>query len=65
MKVKYISYRKQALECDRVENRFELPCVWCNQVTLVCVEYKDFCRSGACRDDRFKLRESLKEGGGE
>ena len=49
----YKNFSSQYRECVKTTNLFEVPCVSCSQVNLICAKYKAYCRSSLCRDERF------------
>ena len=49
----YKNFHLQMRECAQKINLFEVPCVVCNQVNLICAKYKAYCRSSLCRDERM------------
>lgn len=49
----YKAYSTQVRECKKSGQQFEVPCVMCNQVNLICHKYKAYCSSSLCRDERM------------
>ena len=47
------SYRLQSQECGKFGTQFEIRCVHCGKMNLICVKYKNYCSSGFCRDERM------------
>jgi hypothetical protein len=46
------SFRQQTIDCDGSYNRFQVPCVKCEQVNLICAKYKCYCSSKVCLEER-------------
>jgi hypothetical protein len=50
---KYKGYREQTQECKKTKVQFEVPCIRCGQINLICHRYKAYCSSALCRDERM------------
>ena len=46
-------YRVQTFECIKNGTRFEVPCIRCSQINLICSKYKAYCSGGLCRNERM------------
>ena len=51
------SFRLQLQECSKNGTQFEVPCVHCSKLNLICAKYKAYCSSGLCRDERMTATE--------
>jgi len=51
------TYRLQLLECSKNGTQFEVPCIHCSKINLICVKYKAYCNSSLCRDERMTAAE--------
>ena len=55
----YNSYQKQGAECKKTGNRFTIKYPWtdaigCDQNVIVCVPFKTYCHSAACKEVRIQ-----------
>ena len=51
--IDYKPFREQFIQCGKIGNRFIVQSPSENCGIIVCVKYKTFCNSGACRKERM------------
>lgn len=49
----YKSYRVQYIECKEKGILFEVPCIHCQKINLICQKYKCYCSSKVCLPERI------------
>jgi hypothetical protein len=55
MTVGYKPYSTQVRECKKSGQQFEVPCIMCDQINLICHKYRAYCSSNLCRDERMDI----------